>query len=697
MKLPDHLKLFISGTLISIIGNIVLGLINYLVRRVMANELTAVDYGSFYGIFSLVTIIISFCDLGMVNAGTILIAEDRSKNREIFSGLFLFKLLFGLTFGILMLALGNVISNHYLSGGGCTMICIMACYLVLASANGAFLAYYNGNMLYKEGKLLRCSFAILLLLLTMFLTPEMGGTGAAVAYLMAFVIYIPFNLLYVFHHGKFGMMWRIPKETLRRFLHLFGAVSVIVFMQTLLFNMDSVMLTYLKGAESTAVYNVALPVTQLLLSVLVFHIVFTPFAVKLVKEQKMTALRGYVIGAIVGTLCIIPVAFYACNLFGAWLISLLFNSQYAGSASQVLPYLFCGYILYSFGAFVMQILLAMQAKKTLMFIAVTSVLLNFILNIIFIQRYGVIGAALATLAGYLYFAVFCSIVFFYKCSAVGKELKDGKELFTFAICAYKDSPYLEEAVRSAKDQTMESAIVIATSTPSAYIENIAKKYDVSYKVNPESRGIASDWEFALSQIRTPYGMIMHQDDMYFRDYARKVTAAFLRHPDAAIVFTDYGDLTEDGGVHPWRFYLFVKRLLLWAFYIKPYHKSRFFKRSAVAFGNAISCPSVSYNMSHRADFTFDRNYSVNLDWAMWLSLADKPGTFVYERNVLMAHRINDKMESASAIADKRRYNEDLSIFTTIWGAKFSRFLMKFYRKAYDGCITPDKPEERAQK
>ena len=46
--------------------------------------------------------------------------------------------------------------------------------------------------------------------------------------------------------------------------------------------------------------------------------------------------------------------------------------------------------------------------------------------------------------------------------------------FTFAICAYKDSPYLEEAVLSAKKQSVPVDIFIATSTPSDYIRNIAK-------------------------------------------------------------------------------------------------------------------------------------------------------------------------------------------------------------------------------
>ena len=36
---------------------------------------------------------------------------------------------------------------------------------------------------------------------------------------------------------------------------------------------------------------------------------------------------------------------------------------------------------------------------------------------------------------------------------------------TFAICAYKESPYLEECITSLMEQTVKSEIFIATSTP----------------------------------------------------------------------------------------------------------------------------------------------------------------------------------------------------------------------------------------
>ena len=47
---------------------------------------------------------------------------------------------------------------------------------------------------------------------------------------------------------------------------------------------------------------------------------------------------------------------------------------------------------------------------------------------------------------------------------------------TFAICAYKESPFLEECIQSLLGQTIPSTIIIVTSTDNAYIQNMAEKY-----------------------------------------------------------------------------------------------------------------------------------------------------------------------------------------------------------------------------
>ena len=53
-------------------------------------------------------------------------------------------------------------------------------------------------------------------------------------------------------------------------------------------------------------------------------------------------------------------------------------------------------------------------------------------------------------------------------------MKQNNNLHTFVICAYKESPYLEECIKSLKKQTLKSEIIISTSTPNDLIKKLAE-------------------------------------------------------------------------------------------------------------------------------------------------------------------------------------------------------------------------------
>lgn len=58
---------------------------------------------------------------------------------------------------------------------------------------------------------------------------------------------------------------------------------------------------------------------------------------------------------------------------------------------------------------------------------------------------------------------------------------------TFAICAYGESPFLEECIQSCIGQTERTNILLATSTPNAYIKNLGGKYGIPVYVNRGGR------------------------------------------------------------------------------------------------------------------------------------------------------------------------------------------------------------------
>ena len=144
-------------------------------------------------------------------------------------------------------------------------------------------------------------------------------------------------------------------------------------------------------------------------------------------------------------------------------------------------------------------------------------------------------------------------------------------LHTFAVCAYGESPYLEECVQSLLAQKVRTRILIATSTPNSYIYGIGEKYGIPVHINHGEKGLAGDWNFAYSCATTPLVTLAHQDDRYYVNYTEDVLAAAkkCRHP--LIIFTDYNELRNGKTVTTNRL-LKVKRLLLTPLKLNSLHR-----------------------------------------------------------------------------------------------------------------------------
>ena len=57
----------------------------------------------------------------------------------------------------------------------------------------------------------------------------------------------------------------------------------------------------------------------------------------------------------------------------------------------------------------------------------------------------------------------------------------------FVVCAYQESPYLEECLKSLKKQEIPAEIILCTSTPNPYIQRMSEQFHVPLKVN-ETKG-----------------------------------------------------------------------------------------------------------------------------------------------------------------------------------------------------------------
>lgn len=252
---------------------------------------------------------------------------------------------------------------------------------------------------------------------------------------------------------------------------------------------------------------------------------------------------------------------------------------------------------------------------------------------------------------------------------------------TFAVCAYKDSPYLESCIRSLKGQTVQSHIIICTSTPSRYIDEMAAKYRIPVYVRDGKSDIQDDWNFAYHMADTKYVTIAHQDDMYQKDYALTAVRSMERYEDATLFTTDCA-IVKDGKVRKPDSVALVKKLLRLPLRLTALNHLTWVKKSALLFGNPIICPSCTYNKELIGEPLFDSPYKFALDWDTSLKLALRTGRFVLVERPLMYYRIHEEATTKACILDNRRAVEEAEMFAKFWPSWVVKVLTHFYMRSY---------------
>lgn len=254
---------------------------------------------------------------------------------------------------------------------------------------------------------------------------------------------------------------------------------------------------------------------------------------------------------------------------------------------------------------------------------------------------------------------------------------EGKD-HTYVICAYKESKYLEDCIRSLKQQKVASNIIMVTSTPINYIKGMAQKYGVPLFINEGESGIAGDWNFGLSMIKTPIATIAHQDDIYESWYTQSVLEAMNRHKKPLLFFSDYGEIRGEKREENNRL-LKIKRIMLLPFRIRGTSSSIFVRRRILSLGSAISCPTVSYCLENLRQPIFRAGYKSCLDWQAWEKISRMEGDFIYCDRICMYHRIHEESTTTEVLQDNERYREDLEMFMRFWPKPIAHLLEYFYK------------------
>lgn len=251
---------------------------------------------------------------------------------------------------------------------------------------------------------------------------------------------------------------------------------------------------------------------------------------------------------------------------------------------------------------------------------------------------------------------------------------------TFVVCAYKESEYLEECVKSVLNQTIKSNVILATSTPNSFIENICKKYFIEMYINPvTSGGIGVDWNFAVSSCKTNLVTVAHQDDVYLPEYLENILYSYNSDKKQIIFFTDYAEIIN-GKVSPANRNMKVKRIISKCFNSSAFGNKKWFKKRCLSLGCPIGCPSVTLQTDLTGKSPYVTQKSFTLDWYTWLKLSAMDGVFAFIDKKLMYHRRHKDSETSKCIGNNVRASEDYEMLKNFWPKPFAKLIMKFFSK-----------------
>ncbi len=252
---------------------------------------------------------------------------------------------------------------------------------------------------------------------------------------------------------------------------------------------------------------------------------------------------------------------------------------------------------------------------------------------------------------------------------------------TVVICAYKECPYLEECIKALISQTVKPNILISTSTPNDYIQNLSTKYGIEVRVNPDG-GQIKDYNFAMKQCRTPLGMLAHQDDLLDKHYVERCLEELNKAKKPIIACTNYLEMHNDIVDSKPSVMIRIKRFLILPMNNKWLRGTVWGKRLCMIIGNPITHPSVMCVMSEMPRVCFREKYKAAMDWDLWERLSKRKGDFVYVKDVLLFHRMNDDNQTAKLLkTTTARYDEEYAIFCRFWPKPIAKFIMRFYSKS----------------
>lgn len=414
--MTNYTKFAVKGAAIVFVVSILAAFLGYIVRFLLANNLSLEEFGLFYSVFAFLGLLGVFKTLGFDKSLIKFIPEFKHKNKYnlIKSSIIYVSIIQLITNSVILLLVylfSNYLSIHFFHNEQAGFVLkLMAIAFFIDSFVFVLKFAFQGfqkMMLFANIDLVRMALITVIILIGFRLNYKILSPVAAyiAAPVILMLIFAPILLKKVFPEftdSKFilgkSLFKRIYKYSI--FVMATGAGGAI------LGYTDSIVLTYFSGLKSVGLYNVALPTARVLtfFPMAIMGILIPLTSELWVKKQKILLRDGIELLYKYSIMVITPLALVMIS-FAELLITVLFGKEYllAGNALRILSIGMIFATLYTINYSFFSGIGKPQLNSKIVY---SAVVFNLVSNLVLVPLIGIIGAAITTSVGYIIMAVF---------------------------------------------------------------------------------------------------------------------------------------------------------------------------------------------------------------------------------------------------------------------------------------------------
>jgi len=405
----------LKGFTIVFVINVIAAFLGYLIRVVLARNLTVAEYGLFFSVFTLVSFLGVFIGFGTGDSLVKFIPEflvkknyGRIKNAVIIVFLLTVATIFA--FGAALLAFSGFFAKYYFKNPLAAPVLLLFIIIMFVSNLKSILRWvfqaFQDMKLYSLMYLLENSFLLALLIGFFAFKKDVFAASYAyiAAYLLVLIIFLPAVLKLI---GFFRHKTLLKKELSQKLLRfgiplMISSIGGIIIVYT-----DTLVLTFFRSMEEVGIYNVVVPTAMILqfFATSIATVIF-PMVAELWAKKKQDYLgSGLKMIYTYSFMIMIPAVFIAFS-FSKTILRLMFGENYIGGA-VTMQILLVGIIFLGLHSITSTILNGIGKPVISTRILLEGALINLALNLLLIPFLGMIGAAITSLIAYAYVAVRC--------------------------------------------------------------------------------------------------------------------------------------------------------------------------------------------------------------------------------------------------------------------------------------------------